>query len=50
MTEVIENAQPVIVDKKPRGRPKKENKVSKSKEELKAYYKEYFEKNKEKVY
>ena len=50
MTEVIENAQQVIVDKKPRGRPKKENKVAKSKEELRAYYKEYFEKNKEKVY
>ena len=46
----IENTQPIIVDKKPRGRPKKENKVTKSKEEIRAYYKEYFEKNKEKVY
>lgn len=47
---LIENMQPTLVDKKPRGRPKKENKVAKSKEEIKTYFKEYFENNKEKVY
>jgi hypothetical protein len=45
----IENAQPAIVDKKPRGRPKKENKVTKSKEEVRAYYKEYFEEHKDEI-
>lgn len=47
---LIENVQPTINDKKPRGRPKKENKVIKSKEEIKTYFKEYFENNKDKVY
>lgn len=49
MKEVIENSQPAIIDKKPRGRPKKENRVAKSKEETRAYYKEYFEKNKDQI-
>jgi len=45
----IENTQPAIVDKKPRGRPKKENKVTKSKDEIKAYYKTYFEEHKNEI-
>jgi len=45
----IENTQPINVDKKPRGRPKKENKVVKSKDEIRAYYKEYFEEHKDEI-
>lgn len=47
--KTIENTQPAIVDKKPRGRPKKENKVTKSKDEIKAYYKTYFEEHKNEI-
>jgi hypothetical protein len=47
--KVIENTQPANVDKKPRGRPKKENKIIRSKEEMRAYYKTYFEEHKDQI-